>query len=40
MADRKIAFQDYLVNLKNAEKEELRERKLQARENFKMLLEE
>lgn len=40
MADRKQALQDYIRQLKNAEKEELHEKKLQARENFIQLLEE
>ena len=40
MADRKQAFQDYIYQLKNTEKEELREKKIQARENFIQLLEE
>lgn len=34
MADRKQAFQDFTIQLKNTEKEELREKKIQARENF------
>lgn len=40
MADRKQAFQDFTIQLKNTEKEELREKKIQARENFIQLLEE
>ena len=34
MADRKQALQDYIRQLKNAEKEEMLEKKVQARENF------
>ena len=40
MADRKQAFHDYILQLKNTEKEELREKKIQAKENFIQLLEE
>jgi hypothetical protein len=40
MADRKQAFQDYILKLKNTEKDELREKKQQSRFNFVQLLEE
>lgn len=40
MADRKQAFLGYIAQLQRAEKEELREKKIQARENFIQLLEE
>ena len=40
MAERKQAFQDYVKQLRNAEKEELHERKQQARQNFIELLRE
>ena len=40
MAERKQAFQDYVKQLRNAEKEELHEKKQQARQNFIDLLKE
>ena len=40
MADRKQAFLGYIAQLQKAEKEEAREKKIQARDNFIQLLEE